>query len=567
MHVAMASSFEPQGVQDLRAQAAAYQREGRLDEAESIHRRLLDERGEDRASLQFLSARANQRGEYAAAAGYMRRYLTLDPENAEAHRALGQTLETLERPREALVCYGRLLSLAPTDPRTFLLLGHALESCGERVPAVAAASLIESGLDQLLEKEAGSQTLAGLQRRAEILQGLLQSYREEVFEHCRAAVAEEAGESDSEAAARARFDEEMAAFAERRKALVAHPLGDSGEQYAAAFRQITEAPDDVRGWLYGADALDRMGRAEDAAQVASLGEDRTGKLQRGVRRLGTDPILAHLSHKAVRLLGRRFLALHEEAVGADGPARIRNAVWPQTHPEAVAYRHCDQRPHLFYIPDLPAEPIIARERLGWVAELEGQADAIRKEVLAALEIDRDGAPYVGPDYAMGEEWTPLQGSRRWTALHLTQNAERDEEVCERFPRTLAAVERTPVTRIGETPIEVFFSILHPGTHIPPHYGVANSRITVHFPLIVPEGCAIRVSDTHYTWREGEVFAFDDSFDHEAWNHGDRTRIVLIFEAWHPELSEAEIAAIQRSFAARDAWLSNRRLPKPTRDLR
>lgn len=34
--------------------------------------------------------------------------------------------------------------------------------------------------------------------------------------------------------------------------------------------------------------------------------------------------------------------------------------------------------------------------------------------------------------------------------------------------------------------------------------------------------------------------FDDSFDHEAWHDGETTRINLIVDFWHPDLSDAEV---------------------------
>ena len=41
--------------------------------------------------------------------------------------------------------------------------------------------------------------------------------------------------------------------------------------------------------------------------------------------------------------------------------------------------------------------------------------------------------------------------------------------------------------------------------------------------------------------EGEPFVFDDSFEHEAWNKDDNhSRIVLIFDIWHPDLTPKEV---------------------------
>lgn len=37
-----------------------------------------------------------------------------------------------------------------------------------------------------------------------------------------------------------------------------------------------------------------------------------------------------------------------------------------------------------------------------------------------------------------------------------------------------------------------------------------------------------------------MFIFDDSYDHEVWNEGNSTRILLIFDVWHPDISDEEI---------------------------
>ena len=42
---------------------------------------------------------------------------------------------------------------------------------------------------------------------------------------------------------------------------------------------------------------------------------------------------------------------------------------------------------------------------------------------------------------------------------------------------------------------------------------------------------------------GKSYVFDDSFEHEAWHHGDSTRIVLIFDIWHPDFSDEEVCRL------------------------
>ena len=50
---------------------------------------------------------------------------------------------------------------------------------------------------------------------------------------------------------------------------------------------------------------------------------------------------------------------------------------------------------------------------------------------------------------------------------------------------------------------------------------------------------LRVADQYLSWKNGELFVFDDSFDHEVWyeNVQNVPRLILIIDLWHPDLSE------------------------------
>ena len=88
-----------------------------------------------------------------------------------------------------------------------------------------------------------------------------------------------------------------------------------------------------------------------------------------------------------------------------------------------------------------------------------------------------------------------------------------------------------------------FSLLKPRTLIPAHVGVNNARLVCHLPLMVPEGCWFRVGAEKRFWKRGEAFVFDDTIEHEALNPTDELRVVLIFDVWHPDLSEIERDAV------------------------
>ena len=52
--------------------------------------------------------------------------------------------------------------------------------------------------------------------------------------------------------------------------------------------------------------------------------------------------------------------------------------------------------------------------------------------------------------------------------------------------------------------------------------------------------------------EGVPIVFDDSFEHDAWNDGDSTRIIVLLDVWHPQLTAVErsvLGAISREFYA------------------
>ena len=118
---------------------------------------------------------------------------------------------------------------------------------------------------------------------------------------------------------------------------------------------------------------------------------------------------------------------------------------------------------------------------------------------------------------------------------------------------MTALDKVPMTHIGTKTPAVLFSKLTPGAHIPPHRGMLNCRLIGHLPLIVPDGCWLRVGNETRRWEEGKLLIFDDSFEHEAKNDSDQTRIVLLFDIWRPELNDGEKAGISDLFDTIDRF--------------
>jgi aspartyl/asparaginyl beta-hydroxylase (cupin superfamily) len=214
-----------------------------------------------------------------------------------------------------------------------------------------------------------------------------------------------------------------------------------------------------------------------------------------------------------------------------------------------------QEPKGFYFPELPNVGYAEREDFPWLAPIEAATDAIRAELLGVLDAPDAFSPYVEPEADRPTfDDRGLMGSPSWTAFHLIKAGEVVAENAARCPATMAALEAAPLCRIpGRTPT-VLFSLLQPGAHIPPHHGFTNARFICHLPLIVPDGCAMRVGAETREWTEGQACVFDDSVEHEAWNkNAQALRVVMIFDVWRPELSETERALVAELLQAVDRF--------------
>jgi aspartyl/asparaginyl beta-hydroxylase (cupin superfamily) len=205
-----------------------------------------------------------------------------------------------------------------------------------------------------------------------------------------------------------------------------------------------------------------------------------------------------------------------------------------------------QQPTIF-IPDLLALPWWDTGNFPWTTELEAAVDDIvtEFEALGGLTGDR-----IVPNPAHRAD------KGRWAARYLYYAGKAYLKNIEACPRTVQALETIPgATGCGMC----YFSMMDPHTHVAAHTGYTNAHLRCHLSIITPQGCRIRVGDETREWEQGKVFVFDDSFDHEAWNDSDSGRAVLLFDIWHPELTDAEVRALSylmdiwRKLISRDFW--------------
>lgn len=246
-----------------------------------------------------------------------------------------------------------------------------------------------------------------------------------------------------------------------------------------------------------------------------------------------------------KLLQNELMAQLRARFGAQAMSRVMRCLAIQHGRDSAPWAHPLQQPQMLYLPDVPPHAWFGRDEFDWVERVETAADAVREEVLALREKGQGFTPYVAHGEAAPEPMQHLAGSYDWHAFHLYASGDRKDANCARCPRTTELVEGLPLVKCHGTSPEVFFSLLQPGAHIKPHFGVANTKVAVHLPLVIPGGdCAIRVGEETRHWTEGRCLIFDDSFEHEAWNRSDELRIVFIFEVWNPYLTTEECTAIE-----------------------
>ena len=332
-------------------------------------------------------------------------------------------------------------------------------------------------------------------------------------------------------------------------------LGDPQESLATVERALVVEPRCFPALLMKGSLLESLGHGKSAAMTygnAILVAPPEDDMAEPTRRA-----LAHARDVHDRYTADLAASLRADVgLGGGGPASAEGKR-TLAFIEAMAGRRkiYHQEPARFHYPGLPAIEFFERDEFPWLEAFEARTDAIRQELLAVwAEGSPELQPYINyPDGLPLDQWAELNRSLDWSAYYLYLDGARVEAHCRQCPATMEALELIGQPTIQSRSPSAMFSILKPRTRIPPHTGVANTRLVVHLPLMVPEGCGFRVGGETRTWREGEAWVFDDTIEHEAWNDSDQRRTILICDVWNPRLPPAERDMVARLMTALDRF--------------
>ena len=304
-------------------------------------------------------------------------------------------------------------------------------------------------------------------------------------------------------------------------------------QLGIALEQLGEHDKALRSYFRALNTAQQQGRwLSDATTAPSL---------RGPVKYATDYVKqgrSRLFHAALDPLREQY--------GTDALARVEESLAVYLGLREADIPDPRQCPTFFFFRGIPSQTYYPRHRFAWVDAVEEATHAVRNELDALLRQNLELVAFLGSrDRAATANL--LQGSHGrepvWDAYFFYRHGQRHDENCGRCPETAALLDSLPLVKVRGHAPETLFSVLKPGTHILPHRGVTNTRLVTHLPLIIPPDCALRVGGEIHAWQAGRCVTFDDTFEHEAWNRSDETRVVLILDSWNPDLTEVERIAV------------------------
>ena len=337
---------------------------------------------------------------------------------------------------------------------------------------------------------------------------------------------------------------------------VIHVTADAPQQAIATLQSsLAQSPDQPAAWLMLGQLHDAAGAHAAGLRAAFEGVTRARQRGQWLDEQSTPPQLldAVLSATARIRDERRELFLRSydevrETFGATALHRVDHAVKTYLREADSKPTHPAQRPRFLYFPGLPDQPYHDPYLQPWARRLKESFAGIRQEAIRVLTEDSQLPAFVNvkdgdkmENYVGGNGLNPS-----WEAFFFYRRGMRFDANHARCPETSAVLDAIDLCRINDQAPEICFSILRAGTVILPHYGVTNTRLVMHLPLVVPGDCALNVTGGgEHHWAEGELVMFDDTFEHDAWNKSSDTRVVLLMDCWNPHLSAAERLAVKQ----------------------
>ncbi|MHC5064576.1 MAG: aspartyl/asparaginyl beta-hydroxylase domain-containing protein [Planctomycetota bacterium] len=128
----------------------------------------------------------------------------------------------------------------------------------------------------------------------------------------------------------------------------------------------------------------------------------------------------------------------------------------------------------------------------------------------------------------------------WTRFYLKWYDDFLPSATQSCPKSVELVQSIPSVNAA------MFAMLPAGSRLGRHRDPFAGSLRYHLGLDTPnsDACWIEVDGQRYSWRDGEVVVFDETYVHKAKNESDRDRLILFCDVTRP-LRFAPLRAVNR----------------------
>ena len=211
-------------------------------------------------------------------------------------------------------------------------------------------------------------------------------------------------------------------------------------------------------------------------------------------------------------------SIYVQTRGQERHALIRRRI--TDHANVFAPLNC-----LFYaFSKVPTTPYVDAAQFPELDVLKENWEAIRDE---ARVLDQKGAIKASDD--LDDIGFNSFFKTGWTRFYLKWYGSSLISAKSLCPKTTALVESIPNVK------GAMFAMLPPGARLVRHRDPFAGSLRYHMGLDTPndDRCYINVDGTDYSWRDGEVVMFDETYLHHAENQTEKNRIVLFLDIKRP----------------------------------
>ncbi len=168
------------------------------------------------------------------------------------------------------------------------------------------------------------------------------------------------------------------------------------------------------------------------------------------------------------------------------------------------------------------EPAFIEKEFPWSKEFQASFKEIKSELYRYLKEHRPEAYFNQSMVNQKNSWKTI--SLKWWGIEFYKRQKY-------FPLTSAILHRYPEV------LSLSFNSLEQGGSILPHCGDTNGIYRCHFGIEIPGGLpevGFKVKEELRNWKEGEWLFFMDAYVHEAFNHSQKERIIMVVDYLRPE---------------------------------